>query len=182
MYFWNACPSSPRQYIFTIWLNSFNKYLKIFWSSFQYISNKTQRYTVYFIWKLLYMFRVVPSPIIRSANNCIYSIQYLSHRYCYLLLSWKSWSWFECAVGGVTATCPKKRQVAVTVWQIPDAVGTGVCAPHDGWKYHPKHVEQFPDKINRVTLHLAGYILEYSYDARTHERSIPKFLLCNRHS
>jgi hypothetical protein len=24
--------------------------------------------------------------------------------------------------------------------------------------YHPKHVEQFPNKINRVTLHLVGYI------------------------
>jgi len=59
---------------------------------FQYISNKMQRYTVYFIWKLLYMFRVVPQPIIRSANNCIYSIWYLSHRYCYLPLSWKSWN------------------------------------------------------------------------------------------
>ena len=32
-----------------------------------------------------------------------------------------------------------------------------------------KHVEQFPDKINCVTFHLVGYILEYSYDARTHE-------------
>jgi len=51
---------------------------------FQYISNKMQRYTVYFIWKLLYMFRVVPSPIIRNAYNSIYSIWYLSHRYCYL--------------------------------------------------------------------------------------------------
>jgi len=48
--------------------------------------NKMQRYTLYFIWKLLYMFRVVPPPIIRSANNCIYSIWYLSHRYCYLPL------------------------------------------------------------------------------------------------
>jgi len=57
-----------------------------------------QRYTVYFIWKLLYMFRVVPPPIIRSANNCIYSIWYLSHRYYYLALSWRSWNWFECAV------------------------------------------------------------------------------------
>jgi hypothetical protein len=28
---------------------------------FQYISNKI-RFTVYFIWKLLYMFRVVPHP------------------------------------------------------------------------------------------------------------------------
>ena len=53
---------------------------------FQYTSNNTQRYTVYYIWKLLYMFRVVPLPIIRSAYNCIYSIWYLSHRYCYLLL------------------------------------------------------------------------------------------------
>ena len=42
-----------------------------------------RHYTVHFIWKLLYMFRVVPPPIIRSANNCIYSIWYLSHRYCY---------------------------------------------------------------------------------------------------
>jgi hypothetical protein len=38
------------------------------------------------------MFRVVIPPIIRSACNCIYSIWYLSHRYCYLSLSWKSWN------------------------------------------------------------------------------------------
>jgi hypothetical protein len=30
-----------------------------------------------------------------------------------------------------------------------DAVDTVVCAPDDGWKYHPQHVEQFPD-INKV--------------------------------
>jgi hypothetical protein len=72
-----------------------------------------QRYTVYFIWKLLYMFRVVPSP-------------------------------------------------------ITHAVDTVVCAPDDGW-YHPEHVEQFPDKINCVMLHLVGYILEYYYDARNRE-------------
>jgi hypothetical protein len=83
-----------------------------------------QRYTVYFIWKLLYMFRVILPPIIRSANNFIYSICYLSHCYCY---------W----------------QVTVTVWQIPDAVDKFVCAPDDGWRYHPKHVEQFPD-INKL--------------------------------
>jgi len=59
---------------------------------FQYISNKMQRYTVYFIWKLLYMFRVVPPPIISSANNCIYSIWYLSHRYCYLPLAYATHS------------------------------------------------------------------------------------------
>jgi hypothetical protein len=37
---------------------------------------------------------------------------------------------------------------------------TVVCAPDDGWRYHPKHVEQFTDKINCVTLHLVGHILE----------------------
>jgi len=90
-----------------------------------------QRYTVYYIGKLLYMFRVVPPPIIGSAYNCVYSIWYLSHHYCYLPLSWKSWNAFQ-----------------------------------------PKHAEQFPDIINCVTLHLIEYILEYSYDALTHERKI----------
>jgi len=28
---------------------------------------------------------------------------------------------------------------------MPDAVDTVVCVPDDGWRYHPKHVEQFPD-------------------------------------
>jgi hypothetical protein len=45
-----------------------------------------RRYTFYYIWKLLYMFRVVPPPTIGSAYTCIYSIWYLSHRYCYLPL------------------------------------------------------------------------------------------------
>ena len=52
-----------------------------------------QGYTVYFIWKLLYMFRVVPPPIIRSVNNFIYSICHTvaaTFRY--------RWNWFECAV------------------------------------------------------------------------------------
>ena len=35
------------------------------------------------------------------------------------------------------------------LWQIPDAVNTVVCAPDDGWRYHPKHVEQFAD-INKL--------------------------------
>jgi hypothetical protein len=100
-------------------------------------SLKMEGIRFFLIWKLLYMFLVVPPPIIRSANNCIYSIWYLSHRYCYLPLSWKSWNRFERAVGGV-------------------------CAPDDGGKYHQKHVEQFPDKINCVMLHLVGYILKYA--------------------
>jgi len=33
---------------------------------------------------------------------------------------------------------------------ITDAVDTVICAPDDGWRSHPKHVEQFTDKINCV--------------------------------
>jgi hypothetical protein len=32
---------------------------------------------------------------------------------------------------------------------IPDDVDIVVCAPDNGWRYHPKHVEQFPD-INKL--------------------------------
>jgi len=119
-------------------------------SMFYYTSNKMQRYTVYFIWKLLYMFRVVPTPITRSANNCIYSIWYLSHRYCYLPLCGKVGTGLSVLLVAYTTHSTLK----------PDAVDTVVCVPDDGWRYHPKHVEQFPDKINCVTLHLVGYILE----------------------
>jgi len=60
---------------------SFEQVGKLIAGIFQYISNKMQSYAVYFIWKLLYMFRVVLPPIIRSGNNCIYSIWYLSDKY-----------------------------------------------------------------------------------------------------
>jgi len=63
---------------------------------------------------------------------------------------------------------------STTMWQIPDAVDAVVCAPDDGWWYHPKHVEQFPDKINCVTLHLVGYILECSCRNSTTIWQIPK--------
>jgi len=63
-------------------------------TSLSEMTNKMQLYTVYFKCKLLYMFRVVSAPIIRSTNNCIYSI----------------WYWST-----VAATCRYKRQVAATV-------------------------------------------------------------------
>ena len=45
-----------------------------------------------YIRKLHYMFRVLLPPTIRSAYNCIYSAWHLSHRYCYLSLSRRSWN------------------------------------------------------------------------------------------
>jgi len=76
---------------------------------------------------------------------------------------------YQCAVGGVrhpqhTQTSSNSSTIAADSsngLKIPDAVDTIVCAPDDGCWYHPKHVEQFPDKINCVILHLVGYILEY---------------------
>jgi hypothetical protein len=35
------------------------------------------------------------------------------------------------------------------LWNISNAVDTVVYAPDDGWKYHPKHLEQFLD-INKL--------------------------------
>ena len=96
------------------------------------------------------MFRVVPPPIIRSAYHCIYSIWYLSHRYCYLPLSWKSWNRFDCAVGDVSH--PQSTQTGSNSSTIAADISNGVanttccrCALDDGWKCHPKHVEQFPN-------------------------------------
>jgi hypothetical protein len=96
-----------------------------------YVQQDATLHSLFYLETALHISGGTPS-IIRSANNDIYSFWYLSHRYCYLPLSWESWNLFECAVGD------------------------------DGLWYHPKHIEQFPDKINRVTLHLVGHILEYS--------------------
>ena len=52
-----------------------------------YIQQRCNITQFIYIWKPLYIFRVVPPPIIRSANNCIYSMWYLSNHYCYLPLA-----------------------------------------------------------------------------------------------
>jgi hypothetical protein len=44
-------------------------------------------------------------------------------------------------------------------YYLSEAVDTVVCAPVDGWRYHPKQVEQFAD-IKTVKLHFLGRILE----------------------
>jgi hypothetical protein len=57
--------------------------------------------------KLLFMFRVVTPPIIRSTYNCNYTIWYWSNRLCYLPLSWKVWNISTIAEGsraGLTST------------------------------------------------------------------------------
>jgi hypothetical protein len=87
--------------------------------------------------KLLYMFRVVTPPIIRSIYNCNYSIWHWSNRLCYLPVWWRSWNCIR--------NSPPYRKVAEMVWPVPHAVITVICSPDDGWSYHPKHVEQFTE-------------------------------------
>jgi hypothetical protein len=81
--------------------NNTSKWQVVFNSNIRVYPTRCNFTQFIYIWKLLYMFRVVLSLIIRSAYNCIYSIWYLSRRYCYLPLSWKRWNRFECVVGGV---------------------------------------------------------------------------------
>ena len=87
-----------------------------------------QRYTVYYISKLLNMFRVVPPPIIRSACNCIYSIWYLSHRYCYLLLLWKSSNSSTIATDGNNGVTNTRRCMRSWWWvEVPPETCWAVC-------------------------------------------------------
>ena len=106
------------------------------------MSNKMQLNTVYFICKLLYMFRVVSPPIISSTNKSICSIWYWSivvaaGRHC----------------GGAS--------LSNNGWLVPDAVDIVICVPDDGWRNHPKHIEQFTDKINCVHFNHVGLSLTY---------------------
>ena len=51
--------------------------------------------------KLLYMFRVVSPPIIRSTQLYLRHLVIVTY-YCYLPLLWESLSWPDCGVGIVT--------------------------------------------------------------------------------
>jgi len=79
----------PLFLTFNVYGSVHRKYIPIYTYIYTYIYIYPTRcnFTPFiYIWKLLYMFRLVPPPIIRSAYNCIYNIWYLSHRYYYLPL------------------------------------------------------------------------------------------------
>ena len=81
-----------------------------------------QHKAVYYSASSLYMFRVSTTPIIRSAQNCNYSLQY--------------WLYF----------CAAARKI----WRVAEAVVTVLCTPDDGCGWHPKHVEWTCRIINRL--------------------------------
>jgi hypothetical protein len=62
----------------------------------------------------------------------------LSHRYCYLPLSWKSWNRFECAVGGARhatyATPRTPRHVRHATYATPRTSRHATYATHSTLK------------------------------------------------
>jgi hypothetical protein len=50
------------------------------------------------------------------------------------------------------------RKVAVRVLHMPDGVDKVAWAPADGWRYHPKYVEQFTD-INKLYIVASCWII-----------------------
>jgi hypothetical protein len=45
-------------------------------------------------------------------------------------------------------------------------------APDDGWRYHPKYIEQFAGNRKCTKSHLVGQLLTLIHDARTHEHKM----------
>ena len=69
--------------------------------------------------------------------------------------------WYFHPSSGAHTTVSTASGICHTVTAIlPDAVDTVVCAPDDGWKYHSKHVEQFPN-INKLCNVASCWIYAY---------------------
>jgi len=120
-------------------------------------------YGLLYFCKLLYMFRVVTPPIIRSTYNCNYSIWHWSN-----FGKCSVWSQLKMKVidpsllpsaiyyrtiaeGSRHGSIPlifrwlHTHTAFSEVLPVSDAVITVICAPDDGWSYHQKHVEQFTE-------------------------------------
>jgi len=59
----------------------------------------------------------------------------------------------------------------VTVSLIPDTVDAVLCAPDDGWGYHPKHVEQLTDLNKLYPVASCWIIIAILYDALSIEHT-----------
>ena len=86
----------------------------------------------------LYMFRVSTTRIIKSTQNCNYSLRYWSYFLCsYLPPAWPTWS--------------RLREVAAQkIWPVPEAVVTVLCTADDACGWHLKHTEWTCRIINRL--------------------------------
>jgi len=114
------------------------------------------------------------APIIRR-TDCIYATLLFSSCMGGCLVccsrpdSYLSWAW-------------RSPQVAVTVSLMPDTVDTVIWAPDDGWRYHPKHVEQFADINKLYTVASCWIIIDTSLEENFTSLNWPKnlFMVCQR--
>ena len=97
------------------------------------------------------MFRVSTTPIIRSTQNCNYSL-----RYCTATSLQRGQAW------------PRWREVAAQkIWPVPEAVVTVLCTPDDWCGWHLKHVEwTCRIVIDCFVLHLVGKLLTCNVPCR----------------
>ena len=89
------------------------------------------------------MFRVSTTPIIRSTQNCNYSLRY-----------WSATSLPTWPLGHVGGRLLHKK-----IWPVPEAIVTILCTPADGCGWHAKHVEWTRRIIDCFVLHLVGRLL-----------------------
>ena len=75
------------------------------------------------------------------------------------------------------AVSSRPRHLAVTVSIMPATVDTVIWAPDDGWRYHPKHVEQFAD-INKLYIVSSCWIIIDIYYAMHWPINIKKIVRC----
>jgi len=91
-----------------------------FLASLIYINNSPTRcntkQSVYYSASSLHMFRVSTTPIIRSTQNCNYSLRY--------------WSYFLCSY--LPPTWPSLATLERGSCRVPEAVVTVLCTPDDG--------------------------------------------------
>jgi len=111
-----------------------------FHASLIYINNCPTRcntkQSIYYSASSLYMFRVSTTPVIRSTQNCNYSL-----RYCAATSLQR----------GQVQLRPLWREVAVQkIWPVSEAVVTVLCIPDDGCGWRPKHVQWTCRIINRL--------------------------------
>ena len=79
-----------RRHVIFLWLE---QEITQFSSVSKIVQQDATMYSLLYFCKLLYMFRVVTPPIIRSTYSCNYSIWHWSNRLYCLPRRWRRWNW-----------------------------------------------------------------------------------------
>ena len=124
-----VCVLSTTEVILCLWLRA----------SLIYINNcptrSNTKQSIYYSASSLYLFRVSTTPIIRSTQNCNYSL-----RYCAATSLQR----------GQASLATLERGGCTKIWPVPEAVVTVLCTPNDGCGCHPKYVERTCRILNRL--------------------------------